>query len=77
MTRAELYDPEYENAVSVNVSKVANALDAYIPDLDAPHNRLLTTIANAMGAKDDDGGPVKRFGDPNYGGAGEFTELKA
>lgn len=60
----------------VNVSKVENALNAYIPDLDAPHNKLLTTIANAMGAKDSDGGPLKRFGDPNYGAAGEFTELK-
>jgi hypothetical protein len=60
----------------VNVSKVPNALNAYIPDLDAPHNKLLTTIANVVGAKDSDGGPVKRFGHPSYGGAGEFTQLR-
>jgi hypothetical protein len=61
----------------LNMSKVANALTAYIPDLDAPHNKLLTTIANVVGAKDTDGGPVKRFGHPNYGAAGEFTQLRA
>lgn len=60
----------------VNVSKVANALNAYIPDLDAPHNKLLTTIANVMGAKDTDGGPVKHFGHTSYGAPGEYTQLR-
>lgn len=40
--------------------------------LDAPHNKLLTTIINAVGA-----GPIDHFGNPEYGASGEFSELKA
>lgn len=46
-------------------------------DQDAPHNKLLCTIANAVGVTGDDGGPLAIFGDPSYGEAGEFDALKA
>ncbi|MBC8069811.1 MAG: DUF1552 domain-containing protein, partial [Deltaproteobacteria bacterium] len=41
-------------------------------DVDAPHNKLLTTIANAVGVTDDAGEPLTIFGDPAYAEAGEF-----
>ncbi|MFO0548639.1 MAG: DUF1552 domain-containing protein [Polyangiaceae bacterium] len=40
-------------------------------DADAPHNKLLTTLCNAMGV------PETHFGDPNLGEDGEFDQLKA
>lgn len=40
-------------------------------DIDAPHNKLLTTISNAMGI------PETHFGEPSVGADGEFEELKA
>jgi Protein of unknown function (DUF1552) len=61
----------------VNVSSNADARQTNFPDLDAPHNKLLTTLANAVGAKDTDGGPVKRFGHPSYGAAGNYDQLLA
>ena len=51
------------------------ALDDPKNDQDAPHNKLLTTILNAVGATGDDGGPVRNFG--AYGEPGEFEMLKA
>jgi hypothetical protein len=59
------------------VSSKADARQTNFPDLDAPHNKLLTTLANAVGAKDTDGGPVKRFGHPSYGAAGSYDQLLA
>jgi hypothetical protein len=46
-------------------------------DVDAPHNKLLTTIANAVGVTDDAGAPLTIFGDPAYGMPGEYDQLKA
>jgi len=46
-------------------------------DVDAPHNKLLTTILNAVGVRAEDGGPVENFGAEEYGEPGEFEELKA
>jgi hypothetical protein len=40
-------------------------------DADAPHNKLLTTLCNAMGV------PETHFGDPNLGEDGELDALKA
>ena len=45
-------------------------------DVDAPHNKLLTTIANAVGVTDG-GAPISIFGDPAYGEPGEYDQLKA
>jgi Protein of unknown function (DUF1552) len=61
----------------INVSRHADARDVNFPDLDAPHNKLLTTIANAMGARATGGGAVTHFGDTRYGAPGEFTQLLA
>lgn len=43
--------------------------------VDAPHNKLLTTLINAVGVRNADGSLVNNFG--AFGEAGEFTELKA
>lgn len=43
-------------------------------DIDAPHNKLLTTILNAVGVTAPDGGLVQNFG--AYGESGEFDMLK-
>ena len=61
----------------VNVSKNQDALETSFEKLDAPHNKLLTTLANVLGAKDAGGGRVKHFGHPAYGADGDFTELLA
>ena len=42
---------------------------------DAPHNKLLTTLINAVGVRNDDQSPIANFG--AFGEPGEFTELKA
>ena len=46
-------------------------------DTDAPSNMLLTTLANAVGAKKSDGSPITNFGSAPTGKAGELTALKA
>lgn len=46
-------------------------------DVDVPHNMLLTTLLNAVGATAPDGGPVTRFGHPEFGGDGEIEGIKA
>ncbi|WP_428265035.1 DUF1552 domain-containing protein [Haliangium sp.] len=46
-------------------------------DTDAPHNKLLTTMLNAVGVREEDGSPVANFGHPDFGDPGEFDELKA
>jgi len=46
-------------------------------DSDAPNNMLLTTLANAVGAKNSDGSPITDFGSAPTGKPGEFTDLKA
>jgi hypothetical protein len=55
--------------------KVTNQSDT-LNDVDAPHNKLLTTVANAVGVTDN-GGPVTLFGDPQFGEPGELDLLKA
>jgi hypothetical protein len=40
-------------------------------DQDAPHNKLLTTLLNAVGV------PTTRFGSADFGEGGEFDTLKA
>lgn len=45
-------------------------------DTDAPHNKLLTTILNAVGVEAEGGGPVTSFGG-QFGEPGEFDQLKA
>jgi hypothetical protein len=47
-----------------------------VNDADAPHNKLLTTILNAVGVEADGGGPVTNFGG-QFGEPGEFDMLKA
>lgn len=44
-------------------------------DTDAPHNRLLTTLANAVGCTEEGGGAIANFG--SFGEPGEFDALKA
>jgi hypothetical protein len=46
-------------------------------DTDAPSNMLLTTLANALGAKNADGSPITNYGSAPTGKAGEFSALKA
>jgi hypothetical protein len=46
-------------------------------DTDAPNNMLLTTLANAVGAKNTDGSPITNFGSAPTGKPGELTALKA
>lgn len=55
----------------IKVTAQSNTLN----DKDAPHNKLLTTLANAVGCTEDDGGPITNFG--SFGKPGEFDELKA
>jgi hypothetical protein len=45
-------------------------------DTDAPSNMLLTTLANAVGAKNADGTPITNFGKAPTGKPGELTALK-
>jgi hypothetical protein len=47
-----------------------------LQDVDSPHNKLLTTIMNAVGVTDD-GKPITTFGHPSYSQPGEFDVLKA
>ncbi|MDD9945511.1 MAG: DUF1552 domain-containing protein [Myxococcales bacterium] len=42
-------------------------------DADAPHNKLLTTFLNAVGARKPDDSPYTNFGD--YGDSGIYTQL--
>ena len=58
----------------INVSRHQNARQVGFGELDAPHNKLLTTIANVMGATEN-GNRVTHFGSPAHGADGEFTEL--
>ncbi len=43
---------------------------------DAGHSMLLTTLLNAVGVTDDDGGPMQSFGDPDYADPGELAMLR-
>lgn len=56
--------------------KVTNE-ESTVNDIDAPHNKLLTTIINATGATDDAGAPLENFGHADYAEPGEFDQLKA
>ena len=44
---------------------------------DAGHNKLFTTIMNAVGMQSDGGGPMTNFGDPDYCEPGELDLLRA
>ncbi|WP_437315758.1 DUF1552 domain-containing protein [Sorangium sp. So ce385] len=55
----------------IKVTRQQNTLQ----DEDAPHNKLLTTLANAVGCTEEGGGPIENFG--AFGEPGEFDELKA
>lgn len=59
----------------LNLSKNADARKTNFPDLDAPHNKLFTTLANVMGAKATGGGRVTHFGNTSYGLPGEYTQI--
>ena len=48
-----------------------------IQDVDSPHNKLLTTIMNAVGVTDDQGRAITNFGHPSHAEPGEFDVLKA
>ena len=48
-----------------------------VNEVDAPHNKLLTTILNAAGVTAEGGGPVARFGDPAHCPPGELEQVKA
>jgi hypothetical protein len=80
----------YVNLSSASIAEIEEATrrgeSRYREDLphDAPNNKLLTTILNAVGCQDEDGGPVRMFGVPNGSDdfreqlqPGEFEELKA
>jgi Protein of unknown function (DUF1552) len=60
--------------VKVTASKLATGPDDVTPGDDAPHNKLLTTLLNAVGATQG-GQPYDNFG--QYGGAGQFEQLLA
>jgi hypothetical protein len=48
-----------------------------VNDVDAPHNKLLTSVLNAVGVQDPTGGPVTMFGHPDFAEPGEFDVLRA
>jgi hypothetical protein len=41
----------------------------------APHNQLLTTLCNAVGARTESGAAFTHFGDQNYGKPGELSQI--
>jgi hypothetical protein len=43
----------------------------------SPHNQLLTTLANAVGARDATGAAITHFGDPSFGAPGELSVMRA
>lgn len=51
--------------------------DSLTNDTDAPSNKVLTTLANAVGATNADGSAITDFGSSPTGQPGEFEELKA
>jgi hypothetical protein len=51
--------------------------DSTVNDVDAPHNKLLCGILNAVGVRDDAGSPITMFGHPDFAEPGEFDALKA
>jgi hypothetical protein len=61
----------------VRVTKNADPRKVSDKLLDAPHNQLLTTIANAVGYKDAGGRPMEKFGTATGAKPGEILELKA
>jgi len=80
----------YVNLSSLTTDELDESTDRgesrYRADLphDAPNNKLLTTILNAVGCRDADGGPVRMFGVGNGSDdereqlkPGEFDELLA
>jgi len=56
--------------------KVTNE-DNPVNDVDAPHNKLLAGILNAVGVTNEAGGPIEMFGHPDFAAPGEFDILKA
>ena len=68
---------QYINMSTICQQRNTSALKINFGELDAPHNKLLTTIANVMGAKAAGGGRVTRFGAAGYGADGDYTQLLA
>jgi hypothetical protein len=66
-----------KQGIHTNLSVLDDPLSLYKKGIveNAPHNKLLTTIANAMGVKDAKGGPITKFG--TFGDPGEYEELKS
>jgi hypothetical protein len=62
-----------KQGVSVNLSSSGNVEATS----GSPHNKLLTTLLNAVGAKNAQGQPFTSFGDLTYGQSGEYAQLKA
>ena len=60
--------------VKVTKNPLATGVDAVTPGDDAPHNKLLTTLLNAVGATKS-GAPYDNFG--QFGSPGNYTELLA
>ncbi len=60
--------------IKVTGNKLATGVDNVTPGDDAPHNRLLTTLLNAVGATKN-GSPYDNFG--MFGGAGSYDQLLA
>jgi len=58
--------------IKMTANPLATGPDAVTPGDDAPHNKLLTTLLNAVGATKD-GQPYENFG--QYGGAGQYEQL--
>jgi hypothetical protein len=59
--------------VRMTTSPIATGPDRTTPGPDAPHNKLWTTIVNALGCRQTDGKPYEMFG--QYGGRGEYRQL--
>jgi hypothetical protein len=48
-----------------------------LQDVDSPHNKLLTTVMNAVGVTDEKGEPIESFGHPSHAEPGIFDVLVA
>jgi hypothetical protein len=67
---------QYLNMSPICQQQNTSALKINFDKLDAPHNKLLTTLANVMGAKQN-GARVTHFGAAGYGADGDYTQMLA
>jgi hypothetical protein len=63
-----------KNGVQVHLTEKQTNIPADRWDQGAPHNKLFTTLLNAVGVRDAGGNPLTMFG--LDGNTGEYTELK-